>query len=80
MAGRNYWEKLVVIGTEKMEGRLVINVGANEPQLLFDDKAKRFAKRQAKKLGYDKLIDTENDARLYGQNNLVERMFYFAKR
>ena len=80
MRGRKHWEELVVIDTEKMEGSLVVNVGANEPPLLFKEEARQFATETARKMGYAKLIDTENDARLYGQNNFAERMFYFAKR
>lgn len=80
--GRQFWEKYVVLSTSLKRGKtdtLVMNLGGDDPYLLTLPEAKIFAKKAAKKKGFHQLIKIEEDIRVYGQNNLAERLFYFKK-
>lgn len=80
--GRQFWEKYVVLSTSLKRGKtntLVINLGGDDPYLLTLPEAKIFAKKAAKKKGFNRLIKVEENVRVYGQNNLAERKYYFKK-
>ena len=71
---------LKLVNVDRLErNSLVVNVGANDASELFGKDATLFAKREAKKRGFYHLIDKEPDYRAYGQNNLLEREFYFKR-
>jgi hypothetical protein len=78
--GRRYWEKYVELGCFlKGERELVINIGADDPTLLELPEALEFAGKIAKRRKFNILVEIEDDIRLYGQNNLAERTFFFKK-
>ncbi|WP_269433527.1 GIY-YIG nuclease family protein [Bacillus sp. FJAT-29937] len=77
-AMRKYWEEFeeltIHYGTD---GILTVNIGADDPMNLESNKAFEFAANIAKRKGYSTFYKAEDDIRLYGQNCLTERMFYF---
>lgn len=80
--GRRFWESYVVVFKKKRDyypNTLIINLGADEPHLLTLPKAIEFVKKVAKKEGFNRLVKIEEDIRVYGQNNLAERLFFFKK-
>lgn len=80
--GRNFWESYVVLNkrvSKNYSNTLIINLGADDPHLLTLPKALEFVKKVAKKEGFNRLVKVEEDIRVYGQNNLAERLYYFKK-
>ena len=80
--GRMFWESYVLLSIKLKKDNsniLVINLGGDDPHLLTLPGAVEFAKEAAKKEGFNTLIKIEEDIRVYGQNNLAERMYYFKK-
>lgn len=77
---RMLWEKFIELDTNHgTDGKLMINLGADDPIDLKSAEALEFAKKIAKRKGYSKFYKAEEDIRLYGQNCLTERMFFFQK-
>ncbi|WP_163151627.1 hypothetical protein [Anoxybacillus sp. MB8] len=60
-------------------GLLVVLLGADDPSDLEKEEATEFAAHIAKKKGYFYLLEKEEYIRLYGQNYLAERCFFFGK-
>lgn len=60
-------------------GLLVVLLGADEPIDLENEEAVQFAAHIAKEKGYIYFLEKEDYTRLYGQNNLAERCFFFGK-
>lgn len=77
---RNYWGDFSVVDSFKRYkgNQLVLVIGADSPEFLEDKKAFEFAKKEAKKRGFNKLSDVSSIGR-FGQNSLVLRKFYFEK-
>jgi hypothetical protein len=75
-----YWEKFVELSTHYgSDGILTVNIGADDPTYLDSEEAFQFAATIAERKGYFTFYKAEDDIRLYGQNHLTERMFYFKK-
>lgn len=75
---RVLWEKFVEINSYRTKNNtLVINIGSDDPTLLEQTQALKFASKIAKNKRYYNFIKAEAEIRIYGQNNLAERMFYF---
>ncbi|RAK19867.1 hypothetical protein B0I26_10549 [Anoxybacillus vitaminiphilus] len=80
-ASRMFWEKFVEIKRYfPQKDLLAIVLGADEPMDLESDEAIEFAAKIAKKNKYPKFHQAEDDVRLYGQNCLAERTFFFKKK
>jgi hypothetical protein len=78
--GRKYWEKFEELSINYgADGTLTVNIGADNPTELEGEEAFQFATDIAKKKGYSTFYQVEDDIRLYGQNCLTERMFFFKK-
>lgn len=77
---RMLWEKYIELDTNHSgDGKLMINLGADDPTDLESTEALDFATKIAKRKGYSIFYKVEEDIRLYGQNCLTERMFFFQK-
>lgn len=77
---RQYWEKYVELKINYgADGILTINLGAEDPIDLESNTALEFATRIANKKGFSTFHSIEDEIRLYGQNCLTERMYYFRK-
>lgn len=80
LVGRMYWESFVELSINYgTDGILTVNLGADDPTYLESEEAFQFAATIAKRENYSTSLNTEDDIRLYGQNCLTERMFYFKK-
>ncbi|MBM7648175.1 hypothetical protein JOC78_001117 [Bacillus ectoiniformans] len=78
--GRLYWERYVELDYYwKNKHTLAINIGADDPMLLERVEALKFASEIAKGKKCNTLLEIEDDIRIYGQNNLAERLFFFKK-
>ena len=71
--------RYVELSCRKNGSRLEINIGADDPTLLELQEAIKFASKIAKRKRFNTLVEIENDIRLYGQNNLAERTFFYKK-
>jgi hypothetical protein len=77
---RLFWEKYVELNCcQPSDNILEINIGADDPLLLELPEAIKFASKIAKGKKFNTLLEIEGDIRLYGQNNLAERTFFFKK-
>lgn len=56
---------------------LAITLGADNPFDLESGEALQFAASLARKERYTSFLEAEDDVRLYGQNCLAERAFFF---
>lgn len=78
--GRLYWDRYVELDCyQKSSNVLAVNIGADDPTLLELPEAIKFASKIAKRRKFNTLLEIEDHIRLYGQNNLTERTFYFKK-
>ncbi|MFB9759252.1 hypothetical protein [Ectobacillus funiculus] len=75
-----YWENFrelsINCGTDDI---LTVNLGTDDPTYLESEEAFLFATNIAKRESYSTLLRAEDDIRVYGQNCLTDRMFYFKK-
>lgn len=72
--------RFVEVGTYTFtRGLLVVLLGADEPMDLESEEAVQIAAHIAKEKGYIYFLEKEDYTRLYGQNNLAERCFFFGK-
>jgi hypothetical protein len=79
-SGRHYWERYVELECyQKNEKVLAVNIGADDPTYLELLEALKFATKIAKRKKFNIFLDFEDDIRLYGQNNLAQRTFFFKK-
>jgi len=77
-SGRKGWEKFFELRIKYCsDGTLIVEVGADDPNDLESIEAIKFATNIANKKSFYTFIKVEDDIRLYGQNNLTERMFFF---
>ena len=77
-AGRRFWESYVELSSRKNEENILeVNVGADDPILLTLPEAIEYASKIAKRENFGDLVELEDDIRLFGQNHLTERKFYF---
>ncbi|SOC06356.1 hypothetical protein SAMN05880501_104257 [Ureibacillus xyleni] len=78
--GRQFWESYVELHCHQPSSTILeVNVGADDPTLLQLPEALTFASKIAKKKKFNTLVEIENDIRLYGQNHLAERKYFFKK-
>lgn len=76
--GRMLWEKFVELDSYyPRPDTLAVNIGADEPMSLEESAAFEFASKIAKKKKCKTFLEAEDDIRLYGQNHLAERTFFF---
>lgn len=77
---RQYWGKFLELHThDSKDGILAVNVGADDPTHLESEEAIEFALNIAKRKGLFIFLKIEDDIRIYGQNCLTERRFYFQR-
>ena len=77
---RLFWESYVELDcNQPISNILEVNIGANDPTLLKLPEALKYAGKIAKRKKFNTLVEIEDDIRLYGQNNLAERTFFFKK-
>lgn len=78
--GRKYSEKFEELSINYgADSILTVNLGADDPIDLESKEALKFAANIAGRKGYSIFYQIEDDIRLYGQNCLAERMFFFQK-
>lgn len=76
--GRMLWEKFVELESHyPRPDLLAVNIGADDPMDLDGPEALEFAGKIAKKRKCKTFLEAEDDIRLYGQNHLAERTFFF---
>lgn len=75
---RKLWEELTVVEIEKKNNTLIVTIGADDPLMLEKYVAKKLAIDTARKQNYKKLAGV-GDIRLFGQNALALRKFYYEK-
>lgn len=79
-SGRLFWERYVELNCYQPSTNILeVNIGADDPTLLELPEALKIATKIAKRIKFNNLVDIEDDIRLYGQNNLAERTFFFKK-
>lgn len=77
---RLFWERYIELNCFQSDSNILeVNIGADDPTLLGLPEALSYASKIAKKKKFNTLVEVEDDIRLYGQNNLAERKFYFKK-
>ena len=77
---RLFWESYVELNCKQPSSNILeVNIGADDPTLLELPEALKFASKIAKRKHFNTLVEIEDDIRVYGQNNLAERMFFFKK-
>lgn len=77
---RLFWESYVELDCNQPSSNILeVNIGVDDPTLLELPEALKYASKIAKRKKFNTLVEIEDDIRLYGQNNLAERTFFFKK-